>query len=111
MTVAFKPLTKDDIAEILGVSQRTIENWVNDGTVPVPKRLGNRVYWHPTVFYGWLEQRLSGAEEPEPGDAVAMTRTRAGQKPARLPRATKAVKTELDQLKARGQAKLDDLNA
>lgn len=111
MTAAFKPLTKDDIAEILGISQRTIENWVNDGTVPVPKRLGNRVYWHPTVFYGWLEQRLTAAEEPETGDAAAVTQPRVGQKPANLTRASKAAKTELGQLKARGQAELDDLNA
>ena len=35
--VAFKPLTKDDIADVLGVSGRTIENWVSDGTLAVLK--------------------------------------------------------------------------
>jgi excisionase family DNA binding protein len=35
-TTAFKPLTKDDLADVLGVSLRTIENWVNDRTLPAP---------------------------------------------------------------------------
>lgn len=47
---AFKPLTKEHIADVLGVSLRTIENWVGDGTLPAPKKLGNRVYWHPNAF-------------------------------------------------------------
>ena len=51
----FKPLTKEHIADVPGISFRTIENWVGDGTLPAPKKLGNRVYWHPNAFYtlGW----------------------------------------------------------
>jgi len=55
---AFKPLTKDCVAGVFGVSTRTIENWVNEGLMPAPVCLGNRVFWHPDVFYSWLDQRL-----------------------------------------------------
>ncbi len=102
---AFKPLTKDDIADVLGVSGRTIENWVNDGTLPAPKRLGNRVYWHPGVFFGWLEHRLVGEDAgvegqpvtPEPGPAMPPAPSSRGAKPA---------KTEVERLRARDRAKL-----
>lgn len=55
---AFKPLCKDDIADVLGVSIRTVENWVDEGRIPRPTRLGHRVYWHPTLFFEWLSQYL-----------------------------------------------------
>lgn len=61
----FKPLTKDDIAEILGVSTRTIEIWVGQRTIPAPTPIGSRVFWHPDVFYSWLDQHLRRAENPE----------------------------------------------
>lgn len=57
---AFKPLSKNDVAEILGVTVRTIENHVSAGLLPAPLSIGNRRYWHPDVFYGWLEQALRG---------------------------------------------------
>lgn len=107
---AFKPLTKDDIAGVLGVSSRTIEHWVNDGTLPAPRRLGNRVYWHPGVFYGWLEHRLV-ADEPgelaQPSAAIPAAPT----EPVRAPvhRGAMPVKTEVERLRRRDQAKLDAL--
>ena len=110
MTTAFKPLTKDDIAEVLGVSLRTIENWVNDGTVPAPKRLGNRVYWHPTVFYGWLEQRLTAAEDHGQNDGAVAPIASAHQ--ASMPaRGTRQAKTELGRLRNSQSAKLEALMA
>ena len=112
MTAAFKPLTKEDVSDVLGVSIRTIENWVNDGTLPGPKHLGNRVYWHPSVFYGWLEQRLTADEQPGAGEfsgtvAPAATRTQSA-KPAR---GSKPAKTEIDRLRNRESAKLEALMA
>lgn len=55
---AFKPLTRDCVADVFGVSTRTIENWVNEGLMPIPVCIGNRVFWHPDVFYSCLDQRL-----------------------------------------------------
>lgn len=55
---AFQPLTKENVADLLGISTRCIENWVNNGTLIAPARLGNRVYWHPEVFFKWLGDYL-----------------------------------------------------
>lgn len=110
MTAAFKPLSKEDISDVLGVSIRTVENWVNDGTLPAPKHLGSRVYWHPSVFYGWLEQRLTADEEPGQRNgsvAPALTRPQVA-KPAR---GSKPAKTEMDRLRNRESAKLEALMA
>lgn len=104
---AFKPLTKEHIADVLGISLRTVENWVADGTLPAPKKLGNRVYWHPDTFYAWLDHRLStdGEADTVAGqtDGVPTTKTDRTK-----PRASaKASKTELATLRSREQAKLD----
>ena len=52
------PLSKQTVADQLGISVRSVENWINEGILPAPVKLGNRVYWHPDVFYGWLSNRL-----------------------------------------------------
>lgn len=106
---AFKPLTKEDLADVLGVSIRTIENWVNEGILPVPTKLGNRVYWHPNTFYAWLDRRLSAdpastevaqdsATEPQPARAKPKARGQSA-----------TAKTELDKVRNRAQAQLDAL--
>lgn len=103
---AFKPLTKDDIAEVLGVSLRTIENWVNEGALPAPKKLGNRVYWHPNVFYSWLEHRLTVEEQSED---IARAADRSAVKPP-VPKAAgqaKPLVTEVGKLRSRDQSKLE----
>lgn len=64
MTAPFKPLHRQDIAELLDVSLRTIDNWVQEGRIPAPKPLGRGVLWHPDCFYGWLDQYLKAAPEP-----------------------------------------------
>ncbi|GEM_PF-973128 len=104
---AFKPLTKEHIAEVLGISLRTIENWVADGTLPAPKKLGNRVYWHPNAFFAWLDHRLSTDCEADSvaGQTVAVPTTKAERTKPRA--SAKSSKTELDTLRSREQAKLD----
>lgn len=107
MTNPFKPLTKDDIADVLGLSLRTVENWVNDGTLPLPKKLGNRVYWHPGVFYSWLDLRLSTVDAQD--DLVAQScALLANEEHGRKSKvAAKAPKTEIEKRRARDQEKLD----
>lgn len=58
MTEPYIPITKQMAAQILNVSKRTIDNWLADGTIVQPQAIGRRVYWHPQVFYAWLDQRL-----------------------------------------------------
>ncbi len=52
MVTPYQPITKEQAAEILSVSKRTIDNWIADSTLPPPTAIGRRVYWHPTTFYG-----------------------------------------------------------
>ena len=109
----FKPLSKEDLADVLGVSIRTVENWVNDGTLPSPTKLGNRVYWHPGIFYAWLDRRLSGgnaADEPTQDASSTAHMPPARAKAKSQPRSVTA-KTELDKVRTRTQASLDSLMA
>jgi len=108
---AFKPLSKEDLADVLGVSIRTIENWVNEGTLPAPTKLGNRVYWHPNTFYTWLDLRLSA--EAATAEARQDCASQA-QPPRAKPKArgrSATPKTELDKVRNRTQAQLDALMA
>ncbi len=69
---AFIPLTKQAVADSLGISIRSVENWINDGILPAPAKLGNRIYWHPDVYYAWLSRRLKEEPSAEPlPDAAA----------------------------------------
>lgn len=54
----FTPLSKQAVADLLDISIRSVENWINEGILPAPAKLGNRVFWHPDAFYGWLSLRL-----------------------------------------------------
>jgi excisionase family DNA binding protein len=81
--VLFIPLTKEDVAEVLGITARTVEAWVDQGHMPAPACIGNRVYWHPELFYGWLDQRLRVLGRPkvqqgELGDVIPKKAGRLG---------------------------------
>lgn len=67
----FQPITKEQAAEILGVSIRSIENYVSEGEMPAPAHLGRRVYWHPDIFYSWLDALLR--RESANGEQEAVT--------------------------------------
>ncbi|MFA7506416.1 MAG: helix-turn-helix domain-containing protein [Burkholderiaceae bacterium] len=107
----FRPLSRADVADVFGVTVRTIENWVNDGTVPAPVKLGNRVYWHPGNFFAWLDHRLADevvtAREPQQAAAVP---TPGRAKPKSVSRSV-ATKAEQEKLHNRTQARLDSLDA
>lgn len=60
MSVApFKPVSKADAAEVLGVGcTKTIDNYIKDGLLPQPVRFAGRDLWHPDDFYGHLSSKL-----------------------------------------------------
>lgn len=58
MSAPYQLITKDAAADLLCVSKRTIDNWISDGTLPMPTNIGRRVYWHPDVFREWQDKRL-----------------------------------------------------
>jgi excisionase family DNA binding protein len=66
----YQPITKENAAEILSVSKRTIDNMLADGTLPRPAYIGRRLYWHPDVFFGWLDGRLGKPVNPDHGSPV-----------------------------------------
>jgi len=55
-------LSKDDLCASLGISKRTIENMVRDGTFPPPVRLGKCVYWSEVAVHSWRRRRFAGQE-------------------------------------------------
>lgn len=92
-TAAFIPLCKQDVAGILGVSIRTVENFVTRGRMPAPAHIGARVLWHPDVFYAWLDHALrnGGWKEDSEGDHPDLIKPDIGV--ARATVAPKAGKT------------------
>lgn len=61
MSVApFKPVTKADAAQVLGVCTKSIDNYARDGLLPQPARFAGRDLWHPDDFYGFLSAKLRG---------------------------------------------------
>lgn len=53
-----------DVQDTIGVSRRTIERMVRDGTFAKPKQLTpNRVGWQADVIAGWLSSRQQGLLE------------------------------------------------
>ena len=112
MSAPFRPLKKEDVADVLGVSVRTVENWVDDGLLIAPKKLGNRVYWHPAAFYGWLEQRVTEECAAEAANESSGQSLPAATVPRRERRnAEGKSKTGAQQLHARDEAQFRALLA
>jgi excisionase family DNA binding protein len=56
------PITRQQAAELLGVSLRTISNHIRAGVLPPPHSLGGRrVYWRSDVFWAAVNDRLEPA--------------------------------------------------
>jgi hypothetical protein len=60
----FKPVTKPDAADVLGVCTKTIDNYIRDGLLPQPGRLAGRDLWHPDDFYSFLSAKLRVGVHP-----------------------------------------------
>lgn len=113
-SVSFKPLSRDDVAAVLGVSLRTIDNWVNDGSLPAPAKLGNRSYWHPVAFYRWLDRRLMGEASIIETPTAEPQEQPSGQAEVRAPASVSKGKAEprrssVDRMRAKDQALLISL--
>ena len=56
-----KPLmTIKDIAELLRVSERTVENMIKDGRAPPFMRMGRVRRWDPDVLQEWVRAQGAG---------------------------------------------------
>lgn len=52
-------LERGAVAELLGVSTRTLARWIDSGELPPPRRLGRRAYWLRQELDTWLSQEPS----------------------------------------------------
>lgn len=47
-------LKAEDLAELLGISLRSVWRRIADGSVPKPVRIGRLVRWHRQTIEKWL---------------------------------------------------------
>lgn len=99
---------------------RTIENYVVANILPARAAIGNRRYWHPDVFYAWLEQALrNGAVNPSdaaspraaaPRQAsLAEAPARCSTRPEGRPPRRKVRNSAVERARVRDKARLREL--
>lgn len=79
----FEPVTREAAAKILKKTVRALEDWYGEGAMPKPAVIGGTCYWHPAIFFSWLDAKLKGrawtSTSSRPEDAG--TEARAAQDP------------------------------
>ncbi|MEZ2741181.1 helix-turn-helix transcriptional regulator [Paenalcaligenes hominis] len=50
-----KQYNKQQLCEMLSLSERTLENMVNAGSFPPPVRIGKYVYWSENAVLTWQQ--------------------------------------------------------
>ncbi|MDW5443798.1 hypothetical protein [Polaromonas sp. SM01] len=60
-----KLMFKSDVANLMNVCTKTIENRVKEGKFPAPKYLGREPIWHPKTIHTWLESFFLTDESTE----------------------------------------------
>lgn len=61
-------MTKAELARTLRVTTRTIESWVENGTLAKPLHIGRRALWPKEAIVALLNQRFRSAQN-HPGGA------------------------------------------
>lgn len=69
-------LTKKEVADLLRVSIRTISNYMVDGLIPVPKRLGRKVLWDEDELIWWISLNKGCAPKKVASPPVSRGRPR-----------------------------------
>jgi excisionase family DNA binding protein len=54
-------LTKQELADMLRVTTRTITNYVHGGALPAPTKVGRKALWNRTQLQGFLAQQAAQA--------------------------------------------------
>ena len=105
-----KPLTREDIASLLGVSDKTIDKMVREGTLPRPWQLGTcrRLYWHPEDWNIWIERQRPGGLDLKDAPATPTEPQCVGSIRPTRPSATKT--PALARLESRQSSRLAALN-
>jgi len=93
-TTPFKPITREQAAEILSVSLGTLDAMIDSGALPPPRPLVEncrRLYWHPDVFYGslhrllWVDPAPLACAAPEPAKPTRKPRRPRRGAPSEAP--------------------------
>lgn len=56
-------IASEEVARLLGISERTLWRLLSAGKVPRPVRIGRNTRWRLTEVTGWIEK---GCPEPAP---------------------------------------------
>ncbi len=64
--VSTQMLKKEQVCKTLGISERTLENFVRDNKFPPPVRVGKWCFWSPKVIDNWLQRQFSAQENWHP---------------------------------------------
>lgn len=51
-------ITKDEVAKLFRVRNRTVEKWVKEGRIPPPLKIGRYVWWDEDELMAWLKSEL-----------------------------------------------------
>jgi excisionase family DNA binding protein len=54
-------LTAEQVACLLGISRRSVFQWVRDGLLPRPMKLGASSRWHAPTLRAWALRRATEA--------------------------------------------------
>jgi len=92
----FQLLTRLQVAEILHVTVRTLDNWQKSERMPKAVDIGGKVYWHSAVFYSWLDQKMRRGQcqlgDTASGELIQEARkAQPARSPERLSSASRAV--------------------
>lgn len=52
-----------DICNAMRISRRTLDDWLANGEILPPTKIGQRLYWRRTDFANWLKLRFEGGKE------------------------------------------------
>ena len=63
-----RPMSRAEVADWLGVSQRTLERWATDGGGPPFRRVGGRVRYSPLALWRWwqAQEEVEATSQYEP---------------------------------------------
>jgi len=59
---AFQQFDKPGVCNLLGFSERTLENLVKAGGFPPPVRIGRKVYWTEAAVRRWQQRQFNMQE-------------------------------------------------
>jgi len=67
LVAAIVQLDKATLCNLLGISQRTLENMIKAGTFPPPVRIGKYCYWTEMSVRRWQQRQFCVQENWEQG--------------------------------------------